>query len=110
VTLVIPVTVQPFAGAGLPPSLARFAHDGGYVPRGGQCPGSLTPIGRIVAPLPGDIVVLTPTGVTVKSLAPIALTRARDRPEGQRTSSAHSESLRNRARLCLAPRPVGSAA
>jgi conjugative transfer signal peptidase TraF len=49
----------------LPPPLAGFAHDRGYVPRGGQCPGGLTPIGKIVVALPGDTVALTSAGITV---------------------------------------------
>ena len=49
----------------LPPPVARFAHNRGYVPRGGQCPGGLTPIGKMVAALPGDTVVVTSDGITV---------------------------------------------
>ena len=49
----------------LPPPVARFAHNRGYVPIGGQCPGGLTPIGKMVAALPGDTVVLTTDGITV---------------------------------------------
>jgi conjugative transfer signal peptidase TraF len=49
----------------LPPPVAGFAHNRGYVPRGGQCPGGLTPIGKMVAALPGDTVVLTTVGITV---------------------------------------------
>jgi conjugative transfer signal peptidase TraF len=49
----------------LPPPVAGFAHNRGYVPRGGQCPGGLTPIGKMVAALPGDTVVLTADGITV---------------------------------------------
>jgi conjugative transfer signal peptidase TraF len=49
----------------LPPTVADFAHSRGYVPRGGQCPGGLTPIGKMVAALPGDTVVLTTDGITV---------------------------------------------
>ena len=37
----------------------------GYVPRGGHCPDGLTPIGKMVAALPGDTVVLTTDGITV---------------------------------------------
>ena len=51
----------------LPPTVADFAHHRGYVPRGGHCPGGLTPIGKIVAALPGDTVVLTRDGVKVNS-------------------------------------------
>jgi conjugative transfer signal peptidase TraF len=46
-------------------TLAGFAHDRGYVPRGGQCPGGLAPIGKMVAALPGDTVVITDDGITV---------------------------------------------
>jgi conjugative transfer signal peptidase TraF len=49
----------------LPPPVARFAHNRGYVPRGGQCPSGLTPIGKMVAALPGDTVVVTTDGITV---------------------------------------------
>jgi conjugative transfer signal peptidase TraF len=49
----------------LPPPVARFAHNRGYVPRGGQCPGGLTPIGKMIAALPGDTVVVTSEGITV---------------------------------------------
>jgi conjugative transfer signal peptidase TraF len=49
----------------LPPAVAGFAHNRGYVPRGGQCPGGLTPIGKMVAALPGDTVVLATDGITV---------------------------------------------
>jgi conjugative transfer signal peptidase TraF len=49
----------------LPPRVAGFAHDRGYVPRGGPCPGGLTPIGKIVAALPGDMVVVTADGIKV---------------------------------------------
>ena len=49
----------------LPPPVAGFAHNRGYVPRGGQCPGGLTPIGKMVAALPGDTVVLSADGITV---------------------------------------------
>jgi conjugative transfer signal peptidase TraF len=49
----------------LPPRVAGFAHNRGYVPIGGQCPGGLTPIGKMVAALPGDTVVLTTDGITV---------------------------------------------
>lgn len=49
----------------LPPGVAGFAHNRGYVPRGGQCPGGLTPIGKMLAALPGDTVVLTTDGITV---------------------------------------------
>lgn len=49
----------------LPAPVAGFAHERGYVPRGGQCPGGLTPIGKMVAALPGDTVVLTADGITI---------------------------------------------
>jgi conjugative transfer signal peptidase TraF len=52
----------------LPPPVAGLAHDRGYVPRGGQCPGGLTPIGKMVAALPGDTVVLTTDGITVNGV------------------------------------------
>jgi conjugative transfer signal peptidase TraF len=49
----------------LSPPVAGFAHNRGYVPRGGQCPGGLTPIGKIVAALAGDTVVLTTDGIAI---------------------------------------------
>ncbi len=49
----------------LPPSIARFAHDRGYVPKGGRCAEGLVPIGKIAAALPGDTVAVTPDGITV---------------------------------------------
>lgn len=49
----------------LAPPVAGFAHNRGYVPKGGQCPGGLTPIGKMIAALPGDTVVLTIDGITV---------------------------------------------
>jgi conjugative transfer signal peptidase TraF len=49
----------------LPPPLADFARKRGYVPRGGKCPGGLTPIGKMVAALPGDTVTVTTEGISV---------------------------------------------
>jgi conjugative transfer signal peptidase TraF len=49
----------------LPPSIARFAHDRGYVPKGGRCAEGLVPVGKIAAALPGDTVGVTADGITV---------------------------------------------
>ena len=49
----------------LPPSIARFAHDRGYVPKGGVCAEGLVPIGKIAAALPGDTVGVAADGITV---------------------------------------------
>lgn len=49
----------------LPPSIARFAHDRGYVPKGGRCAEGLVPIGKFAAALPGDTVGVTADGITV---------------------------------------------
>jgi conjugative transfer signal peptidase TraF len=49
----------------LPPSIARFAHDRGYVPTGGRCAEGLVPIGKVVVALSQDTVSVTATGITV---------------------------------------------
>lgn len=49
----------------LPSSVARLAHDRGYVPRGGSCPGGLVPIGKLVMALAGDTVVVSSDGLRV---------------------------------------------
>lgn len=49
----------------LPPSLAPFAHERGYVPNGGQCAQNLVPIGKVVVALPGDTVAVTAGGISV---------------------------------------------
>ncbi len=49
----------------LPPSIARFAHERGYVPTGGRCADGLVPIGKVVVALSGDTVSVTTAGITV---------------------------------------------
>jgi conjugative transfer signal peptidase TraF len=49
----------------LPPSVAGFAHERGYVPTGGRCAQGLVPIGKVVVALPGDTVAVTTAGFTV---------------------------------------------
>lgn len=49
----------------LPPPMAAFANKRGYVPRGGQCPNGLAPIGKIVAAIAGDTVVVRTDGITI---------------------------------------------
>lgn len=51
----------------LPRSVAHFAHERGYVPRGGSCAGELVPLGKAVVALPGDTVQMTPTGLMVNN-------------------------------------------
>jgi conjugative transfer signal peptidase TraF len=51
----------------LPASVAGFAHERGYVPKGGRCADGLTPIGKVVVALPGDTVVVARAGITVNS-------------------------------------------
>jgi conjugative transfer signal peptidase TraF len=49
----------------LPPSIARFAYERGYVPTGGRCAEGLVPIGKVVVALSGDTVSVTTAGITV---------------------------------------------
>ena len=49
----------------LPPPMAAFANKRGYVPRGGQCSDGLAPIGKIVAAITGDTVVVRTDGITI---------------------------------------------
>jgi conjugative transfer signal peptidase TraF len=49
----------------LPESVARLAHDRGYVPRGGSCPQALVPVGKMVMALAGDTVVVSSDGLHV---------------------------------------------
>lgn len=49
----------------LPSSIARFAHERSYVPKGGRCADGLVPVGKIAAALPGDTVGVTADGITV---------------------------------------------
>jgi conjugative transfer signal peptidase TraF len=49
----------------LPMPIATLAHRRGYVPRGGRCPNSLVPIGKIVVAVSGDTVSVSAAGVIV---------------------------------------------
>lgn len=48
--------------------VAQFAHERGYVPRGGRCSAELVPIGKFVMALPGDTVSVTPEGIFVNGV------------------------------------------
>ncbi len=54
----------------LPPEVAAFARERGYVPRGGACPGGGVPVGKPVLAIPGDTVTVTPNGILVNG-APV---------------------------------------
>ena len=49
----------------LPESVARLAHDRGYVPRGGSCPQALVPVGKMVMALERDTVAVSSDGLRV---------------------------------------------
>src|SRR6266581_8127695 len=53
----------------LPAKVAAFAHARGYVPRGGECPNGVAPIGKPVAAIAGDTIAVTPAGVFVNGAA-----------------------------------------
>ena len=52
----------------LPPALAGFARDRGYVPRGGGCPGDVLPLGKPVLAVAGDTVTVTSSGLLVNGI------------------------------------------
>ena|SRR5437773_579931 len=54
----------------LPPEVAAFALERGYVPRGGTCPDGALPVGKPVLATGGDTVTVTPTGLLVNG-APV---------------------------------------
>jgi conjugative transfer signal peptidase TraF len=54
----------------LPPEVAAFARERGYVPRGGNCPDGALPVGKVVLAIAGDTVAVTPTGLLVNG-APV---------------------------------------
>ena len=61
-------------------SIAQFAHERGYVPRGGPCNAELAPIGKFVMAVPGDTVSVTPKGLFVNGvLLPHSRSMERDR-------------------------------
>jgi conjugative transfer signal peptidase TraF len=49
----------------LPPSIAAFAKQRGYIAQGGACPGGLVPVGKTVCAVPGDTVTITTAGLLV---------------------------------------------
>lgn len=49
----------------LPPSMAAFARERGYIPRGDHCPGGTAPIGKVVLAVAGDTVVVSGRGLEV---------------------------------------------
>src|SRR5712664_994711 len=53
----------------LPAKVAAFAHARGYVPRGGECPNGVAPIGKPVAAIAGDTIAVTPAGLFVNGVA-----------------------------------------
>ena len=55
----------------LPPQVAMFARERGYVPRGGGCPGGVVPVGKRVLALTGDSVTVTSSGLVVNGM-PVA--------------------------------------
>ena len=59
----------------LPPEVAAFARERGYVPRGGACPGGVVPVGKPVLAISGDTVTVTPTGLLVNG-APVPNSQA----------------------------------
>lgn len=52
----------------LPPGVADFARDRGYVPRGGSCAGGMAPVGKPVFALPGDVVTVTPAALLLNGV------------------------------------------
>ena len=82
----------------LPRNMAAFAHSRGYVPRGGNCPRRLAPVGKFVMALPGDTVMITRWGMSVNGVA-VPYSRRLDRdgsgrqlpklPDGRSIVSPH---------------------
>jgi len=52
----------------LPPEVAAFARERGYVPRGGTCPGGVLPVGKPILAIAGDTVSVTPTGLLLNGV------------------------------------------
>lgn len=59
----------------LPPGIAIFASERGYVPRGGACAHGTVPIGKVVLGVPGDTVTLLPAGLLLNGV-PVPNSRA----------------------------------
>lgn len=51
----------------LPPDVARFGRERGYLPRG-ACPGGAMPVGKMVLALPGDTVIVDGKGLIVNGV------------------------------------------
>lgn len=63
----------------LPPGIAIFASERGYVPRGGACAHGTVPIGKVVLGVPGDTVTLLPAGLLLNGVpVPNSKAHARD--------------------------------
>jgi conjugative transfer signal peptidase TraF len=61
-------------------SIAQFAHERGYVPRGGSCNADLAPVGKFVMAVPGDTVSVAREGLLVNGvLLPHSRSMERDR-------------------------------
>jgi conjugative transfer signal peptidase TraF len=67
----------------LPARVATLAHARGYIPGGGRCAGGTAPIGKIVMALPGDTVVVGPSGLAVNG-ATVQWSRPLDHDRGGR--------------------------
>jgi conjugative transfer signal peptidase TraF len=52
----------------LPPMVAEFARERGYVPRGDACPGGVVPVGKPILAIAGDTVSATPTGLLLNGV------------------------------------------
>ena len=59
----------------LPPRVAAFARNRGYVPRGG-CPGDVLPVGKPVVAVAGDTITVTSSGLSVNGI-PVPNSRPR---------------------------------
>jgi conjugative transfer signal peptidase TraF len=53
----------------LPPSVASFARERGYVPPGGYCPSHVLPVGKPVLALAGDTVTVTTAGLLLNGMS-----------------------------------------
>lgn len=52
----------------LPPDVAAFAKERGYVPGGGGCPGGVVPVGKPILAIRGDTVTVTLSGLLVNGV------------------------------------------
>lgn len=81
----------------LPPSLAIFASERGYVPRGGACAHGTVPIGKVVLGVPGDTVTVLPAGLLLNGV-PVPNSRA----------LSHDHRGKSLPKLRYGPRVIGS--